>query len=184
MLFRSRSLESWPFHLLVKVAGKFHTYEPKSNFLLLNYDLPQLSVEVSSQGRNGPTENFIRLMLQGASIVRFANTKLDAYKAQKDFVSVAIYIDNSGKVDRYLLYQDEKIDSDNPENVRIHVRYISQNLMLNRRRFIGSFEHSISKMQTSARDLLLNCTTSLLHGVMINVQKKKSKNSRPLSRML
>ena len=123
-------------------------------------------------------------MLQGASIVRFANTKLDAYKEQKNFVFVAIYIDNSGKVDRYLFYQDEKIDPDNPEYVRIHVRYLSQNLLLNRRRSIGSFERSISTMQTSARDLLLNCTTSLLHGVTINAQKKKSKNSRPLSRML
>ena len=141
-------------------------------------------MEVSSQGRNGPTVNLIRLMLQGASIVRFANTKLDAYKEQKNIVFVAIYIDNSGKVDRYLLYQDEKIDPDNPEYVRIHFRYLSQNLMLNCRRSIGSFERSISTMQTSARDLLLNCTTSLLHGVTINAQKKKSKNSRPLSRML
>ena len=60
-------------------------------------------------------------MLQGASIVRFANTKLDAYKKEKNFVFVAIFIHSNGQVDRYLLYQDEKKDL---HNVRTHVRYI------------------------------------------------------------
>jgi hypothetical protein len=40
--------------------------------------------------------DLIRMMLQGASVVRFANTKLDAYKKKKNFVFVAIYIDSSG----------------------------------------------------------------------------------------
>ena len=65
--------------------------------------------------------DLFRLMLQGASIVRFANTKLDAYKEQKNFVFVAIYIDFNGDVQRYLLYQNEKKD---PHKVRTHVLYI------------------------------------------------------------
>jgi len=48
-----------------------------------------------------------RLMLQGASIVRFANTFLDAYKKEKDFIFVAIYISNTGMMDRYVLYQNK-----------------------------------------------------------------------------
>jgi hypothetical protein len=64
-------------------------------------------VEVNSI-QEEPRIDLIRLMLQGASIVRFANTMLDAYKKEKNFVFVAIYIDNNGLVERYLLYQDKK----------------------------------------------------------------------------
>jgi hypothetical protein len=58
-------------------------------------------------------------MLQGTSIFRFANTKLDAHK-EKNFVFVTIYIDSNELVERYLLYQDEKKDL---HNVRTHVPY-------------------------------------------------------------
>jgi hypothetical protein len=77
-------------------------------------------VEVNST-LNEPPVDLIRLMLQGASIVRFANTMPDAYKKEKDFVFVAIYIHNDGQVDRYLLYQDGK---ENLHSVRMHVRYL------------------------------------------------------------
>jgi hypothetical protein len=76
-------------------------------------------VEVNST-LNEPPVDLIRLMLQGASIVRFANTMLDAYKKEKDFIFVTIYIHNDGQVDRYLLYQDKKI----LQSVRMHVRYL------------------------------------------------------------
>jgi hypothetical protein len=46
-------------------------------------------------------------MLQGASIVRFANTFLDVYKEEKNFVFVAIFISDTGVADRYFLYQTE-----------------------------------------------------------------------------
>ena len=57
-------------------------------------------------------------MLQGASVVRFANTKLDAYKKEKSFVFVAIFISATGLVERYFLYQNEKKD---PYEVRTYV---------------------------------------------------------------
>jgi hypothetical protein len=110
---RKRSLEPWPFHFLVEVATKFHTHKPQSDFLLLKYGLPRLAVEVNSQAQNRPRVDFFRLMLQGASIVRFANTKLDAYKKEKNFVFVAIFIHSKGQVDRYLLYQDKRKDLHN-----------------------------------------------------------------------
>lgn len=46
-------------------------------------------------------------MLQGASIVWFANTSLDAYNKEKDFVFVAIFISTVGLVDCYAVYQNE-----------------------------------------------------------------------------
>ena len=44
-------------------------------------------------------------MLQGASIVRFANAHLDAYKKEKTFVFVAIFITATGQAIRYFLFQ-------------------------------------------------------------------------------
>jgi hypothetical protein len=62
-------------------------------------------------------------MLQGASVVRFANAKLNAFKKEENFVFVAIYIGRNGQVDRYLLYQNLKKD---PHKVRTRVLYISK----------------------------------------------------------
>ncbi|KAF8274660.1 hypothetical protein EI94DRAFT_473523 [Lactarius quietus] len=49
-------------------------------------------------------------MLQGASVVRFANTMLEPYKKEKNFVFVAIFINSNGVVECYLLYQNVKKD--------------------------------------------------------------------------
>ena len=88
----------------------------------MKFTLPRLAVEVNSNPRNKDTVDFYRLMLQGASVVRFANKKLDAFKHQKNFVFVAVYISITGQVQRYLLYQNKKVD---PKKVRIYVSYIS-----------------------------------------------------------
>ena len=121
-----RSSEQWPFPLIIKVDDVLHSYRPKNDFLILKHNLPRLAVEVNStQTPNEPQLNLIRLMLQGASIVRFANTNLDAYKENRDFVFVAIYIDNKGKAERYLLHQEGTTE----DRVRTHVEY-TLNLML------------------------------------------------------
>ncbi|KAN0138744.1 Protein kinase-like domain containing protein [Lactarius tabidus] len=77
------------------------------------------------------------MMLQGASVVRFANSKLDAYKERKNFVFVAIYIDSSRKADRYLLYQDEnaKILPHHPDNVYRKLRTFNLEKANERTRF-------------------------------------------------
>ena len=116
-----RDLEPWPFQLLVQVAGQYHTYNSESDFLVLRSNIPRLAVEVESHPQTGPLVRFFRLVLQGASIVRFANAKLDAYKKEKNFVFVAIIISATGLVERYLLYQDYKR---NPHNVRTYVLYM------------------------------------------------------------
>jgi hypothetical protein len=117
---------------------------------------------------------------QGASVVRFANSMLDAYKKEKNFIFVAIYISGIGIVERYILFQNEKRD---PHKVRAHVLYIL-NPMLNHRRFIGRNERSNWKTYTTALDLRSNCTTFLRRCTLIRTsgtQRISSRNSRQLS---
>ncbi|KAH9018442.1 hypothetical protein EDB84DRAFT_1566413 [Lactarius hengduanensis] len=73
---------SWQFPLIVRVETGYHTYRSKSDFLVLKFGLPR-----------------------GASVVRFANTYLDAYRAERDFIFVAIFVGDIGVADRYLMYQ-------------------------------------------------------------------------------
>ena len=50
-------------------------------------------------------KDLIRMLLQGAATVRFADTFLDTFKGRKDFVLVAIYIWDNGKTTRHILFQ-------------------------------------------------------------------------------
>ncbi|KAH9064015.1 hypothetical protein EDB87DRAFT_91654 [Lactarius vividus] len=101
---------SWPFSLVVKVGKVYHTYKPKSDFLALKFGLPRMAVEADSNSPDRPAVDYYRLMLEGASVVRFANTALDTYKNEKNFVFVAIYINSNGQADRYVLYQRKGSD--------------------------------------------------------------------------
>ncbi|KAH9047384.1 hypothetical protein EDB84DRAFT_483455 [Lactarius hengduanensis] len=102
--------ESWPFSLVIEVGQVYHTYKPKSDFLVLKSGLPRMAVEVDSNLPDRPGVDHHRPMLQGASVVRFANTTLDTYKIAKNFVFVAIYINGDGHADRYVLYQRKGSD--------------------------------------------------------------------------
>ncbi|KAH9007816.1 hypothetical protein EDB84DRAFT_1447307 [Lactarius hengduanensis] len=102
--------EWWPFSLLIKVGQVYHTYTAKSDFLALKSGLPRMAVKVDSNITDRPGVDRDRLMLQGASVVRFANTTLDTYKTEKNFVFVAIYISGDGQADRYVLYQRKGSD--------------------------------------------------------------------------
>ena len=46
------------------------------------------------------------MLLQGATIVRFANTFLDAFKG-KDIIFIAIFIWDNGRATRYTLFQKQ-----------------------------------------------------------------------------
>ncbi|KAH9033326.1 hypothetical protein EDB84DRAFT_1399034, partial [Lactarius hengduanensis] len=97
--------ESWPFELVIKVEDLYHTYRPKSDFLALKFDLPRMAVEVNSTLPGQSAVGLHRMIIQGASVVRFANTTLDTYNTEKNFVFVVIYISGDGQADRYVLYQ-------------------------------------------------------------------------------
>jgi hypothetical protein len=103
----------WPLHhvaSIVEVGSYYHDYDSKWDFLISSYDLPRLVVEfqsMSSDERAWARDN-TRLLIQGASVVRFANSFLRAHKKEKDFIFVAISIglDNNEAV-RHLLFQEK-----------------------------------------------------------------------------
>ena len=103
--------------LVVKVDEVYRTYNPRSDFLVLKLDLPRVAVEVNPYSPDRLPVDHHRVILQGACIVRFANTFLDAYK-ERNFVFVAIFIGDTGLVDRYVLYQKE-----GSQEVRTHTLY-------------------------------------------------------------
>jgi len=49
--------------------------------------------------------------LEGAAIVRFANTFLDAFKAKKDFILVAVFVWDHGTAFQYSLFQQRHDDA-------------------------------------------------------------------------
>jgi hypothetical protein len=102
----------WPFLLVMKVVRQFHYMcNFQSDFLVLKDRLPRLAVIADiPPPEDGPAEGYCRLMLQGACVVRFANTYLEAYKDERNFVFMAIFIDDFGYADRYLLYQTKGSD--------------------------------------------------------------------------
>ncbi|KAI9443625.1 kinase-like domain-containing protein [Lactarius indigo] len=97
--------DPWPFSFIIQVGSEKvnYIYRPKSDFLISKSGLPRLAVKVNSYQPNRPAVDFYRLLLQGASIVRLANT-LDVYK-DKSFVFVAIYIGPTGVAERFIVYQ-------------------------------------------------------------------------------
>ncbi len=83
-------------------------YKPRSNLLITKSSLPRLLVEIevdsTATRENWPPE-LVRMLLQGAAIVRFANTFLTAF--QKDFVLAAIFVWEDGRAPRYALFQEQ-----------------------------------------------------------------------------
>jgi hypothetical protein len=114
---------------IVEVGKKHYTYKPRSDFLVLTSDLPRLAVEVNSISPGDDPLDRHRMLVQGASTVRFANSFLDAHKADMNFIFVAIYIDDIGNADRYLLFQ-------NRSRKVCNVLNMPSNHILSRRRFI------------------------------------------------
>ncbi len=45
------------------------------------------------------------MLLSGAFVVRFSNEFLEQFRTEKQFVLVAIFIQQTGEATRYLLYQ-------------------------------------------------------------------------------
>ncbi|KAI0688992.1 hypothetical protein BC835DRAFT_282916 [Cytidiella melzeri] len=114
-----RKTQSWPFMLIItsaehdatsRLEERYRTYRPKSDFSIWSSGLPRLLVEVNStQPRNGlmPFDQ-VRLLLAGASVVRFANRGVAEYNQEKKFVLVCVYVEDNGTTVRYLLFQNSK----------------------------------------------------------------------------
>jgi hypothetical protein len=100
------------FRLVMQVGRLHYTCNFRSDFLVLKFGLPRLAVVAELPPPEGESaDGYCRLMLQGACIVRFANTYLEAYKDERNFVFTAIYIDYVGDATRFLLYQTKDLDT-------------------------------------------------------------------------
>ena len=100
----------WPFPPFVRVGEEYFTYRPRSDFLVLKFDLPRVAVEVDTLSQEKDKHH---LMVQAVSMVRYANT-LRAYKEKKSFIFVAIFISHKALAERYLLFQQ----GEEPQHVR------------------------------------------------------------------
>ena len=114
MIYRClyRSNQPWPFSFITKcetipVNAQFRTYQPRSDLLIMKSSLPRLLIEVNSKPQTNHPEDLIRMLLAGASTVRFANAFLDTFKEEKDFVLFAIYVWDNGRVTRFTLFQEQ-----------------------------------------------------------------------------
>jgi len=100
-----------PLQLIVRRADKVpgdevRMYKPRSDFLVANSTLPRLLVEVNSISTTMDwPEDRIRMLLSGASIVRFTNKFLRTFQEDKKFVLVAIYIRQNGEAIWHTLFQ-------------------------------------------------------------------------------
>lgn len=96
----------------MQVEQDHYMYEPQSDFLVLKFNLPRLGVAVAVNPPDSISDmSHHRLILQGASIVRFANSSLKAYKEEKNFIFMAVFVCDAGQADRYLLYQSKGSDA-------------------------------------------------------------------------
>ena len=87
-------------------------YNPRSDFLLAKSTLPRLLVEVNSISTTMDwPEDRIRMLLSGASIVRFTNKFLRTFQEDKKFVLVAIFIRQNGEAIRHTLFQRANVPS-------------------------------------------------------------------------
>jgi hypothetical protein len=87
------------------INAQFRRLKPHADFEVSKSRFPRLLVELNSTTGKNWSPELIRMLLQGAALVRFANSFLDEFKAKKDFVIIAIFIRDFGTATRYTLCQ-------------------------------------------------------------------------------
>ncbi|KAJ8520606.1 hypothetical protein ONZ45_g2586 [Pleurotus djamor] len=108
--------QPWPFRLIVAQAPsstfppseELCSYEPRSGFLLQHSNLPHFIVEINSGlATQNPAEppDFIRMLLQGASLVRLVNQHLEPFNQEKTFILVCVFVRNEGTTNWLTLFQ-------------------------------------------------------------------------------
>ncbi|KAI0247478.1 kinase-like domain-containing protein [Lactifluus subvellereus] len=103
--------DPWPFQIIVQDNRKeCRSYGPKNDFTALGSSLPRLLIEVNSFRPDESPQNHYRMLLQAASVIRFANQFLEAYKRNKSCILVAAYVGSDGNTERYILFQDKEGD--------------------------------------------------------------------------
>ena len=90
---------------------QLRTFKPRNALAILKSTLPRLLVDVQSTPAKDWPPELTRMLLEGAAIVRFANTFLAAFKAKKDFILVAVFVWHDGTAFRYSLFQQQHDDA-------------------------------------------------------------------------
>jgi hypothetical protein len=91
--------------------GQLRTFKPRNALVILKSTLPRLLVDVQSTRDDDAPPELARMLLEGAAIVRFANMSLDTFKAKKDFILVAVFVWQDGRVFQYSLFQRQHDNS-------------------------------------------------------------------------
>ena len=99
------SCVDWPFKIIVTVESedKQYRYTPRSNFRISVGGLIYLLVEVQSD--NDQYDRY-RMLLQAACVARLGRQFYNA-----PFIVMALYIENSGRVKRYFVFQRDGADT-------------------------------------------------------------------------
>jgi hypothetical protein len=98
----SRSRGDWPFKLIVKSEQKEYRYTPRSDFHISVDRLVYLLVEVQSEQNQDDRR---RMLLRAACAARLGRRSYN-----DPFIVVALYIENSGRVRRYFVFQRDDTD--------------------------------------------------------------------------
>ncbi|KAI0256900.1 kinase-like domain-containing protein [Lactifluus subvellereus] len=103
--------DPWSFQIIVQDNVKhYRSYRLKNDFTALGSSLPRLLIEVNSMPLDEPPQDHYRMLLEAASVILFANQFLEAYKRNKSYILIAAYVGWNGDTERYILFQDEKIN--------------------------------------------------------------------------
>jgi len=92
-----------------RVEDQLRTFQPRSGLFVSKSYLPRLLVEVNSKPKQDRPEDLVQMLLCGAAIVRIANGFLDRFMEAKNFVLMAMYIWDDGRVTRYSLFQGPEV---------------------------------------------------------------------------
>jgi hypothetical protein len=104
-----------PFELIIRCLhpqaeeAEYKKFWRNGLFSMAKHGLPRVLMDCATSTSSRPYNSPARLkqmLLHGASIVRFANTRLDEFREKKDFVLVAYFIRYGGRTTRHTLFQD------------------------------------------------------------------------------
>lgn len=103
----SRDKASWSLSLPVRIDNSPYWFTPQSDFFLSFHLIVCFIAGVESTVSD---KDEARMILQGASIVRMVNRQLSKAGHKQDFILMALYLNNSSHLTRYLLYQNQNHD--------------------------------------------------------------------------
>ena len=94
------SNKPWEISLIISCQDSLTSYVPQSNFHIALRNFPNLLLEVNSNSNQGDKN---RMLVQGTCLIRLGNAL--KVGGPSNFMVKAIYINNSFKATKYMLFQ-------------------------------------------------------------------------------